>query len=65
MGQAAATPAAAPSGDVQGLVKQGQKLNSEGKQDEALRVYKQALEKSPNSYEAQIESGVALDLKGD
>jgi len=65
MGQAAATPAAASSDDVQGLVKQGQKLNSEGKQDEALRVYKQALEKSPNSYEAQIESGVALDLKGD
>jgi hypothetical protein len=29
---------------------------------EAVR---QALEKSPNSYEAHLESGVALDLKGD
>jgi hypothetical protein len=58
--------AQAPSSDdVQALVKQGQKLNSEGKQDEALKVYKQALEKSPNSYEAHLESGVALDLKGD
>ena len=64
IGQAAATPAAA-SDDVQVLVKQGQKLNSEGKQDQALRVYKLALEKSPNSYEAHLESGVALDLKGD
>src|SRR4029077_6169532 len=45
IGQAAATPAAA-SDDVQVLVKQGQKLNSEGKQDQALRVYKLALEKS-------------------
>ena len=58
--------AQAPSSDgVQALVKQGQKLNSEGKQDEALKLYKQALEKSPNSYEAHLESGVALDLKGD
>jgi tetratricopeptide (TPR) repeat protein len=58
--------AQAPSSDdVQALVKQGQKLNSEGKQDAALKLYKQALEKSPNSYEAHLESGVALDLKGD
>jgi tetratricopeptide (TPR) repeat protein len=47
------------------LVKQGQKLNSEGNQDEALQLYKQALEKSPNSFEAHLESGIALDLKGD
>jgi tetratricopeptide (TPR) repeat protein len=65
MGQAARAQAAAPSGDAQALVKQGQKLNSEGKQDEALKLYKQALEKTPNSYEAHLESGVALDLKGD
>lgn len=52
------------SDDVQALVKQGQKLNSEGKQDEALKLYKQVLEKSPNSYEAHLESGIALDLKG-
>ena len=65
MGQAAIAQASAPFDDAQALVKQGQKLNSEGKQDEALKLYEQALEKSPNSYEAHLESGVALDLKGD
>src|SRR2546426_840388 len=50
VGQAARAQAA-PSDDAQALVKQGQKLNSEGKQDEALKLYKQALETSPNSYE--------------
>ncbi len=63
--QAAQAQAAAPSDDALALVKQGQKLNSEGKQDEALKLYQQALEKSPNSYEAHLESGIALDLKGD
>jgi tetratricopeptide (TPR) repeat protein len=65
MGQAARAQTAAPSDDAQALVKQGQKLNSEGQQNEALKLYKQALEKSPNSYEAHLESGVALDLTGD
>src|SRR5262249_21894182 len=55
--------AAAQSDDA--LIKQGQKLNSEGKQDEALKLYQQALQKSPNSYQAHLESGIALDLKGD
>jgi tetratricopeptide (TPR) repeat protein len=65
MEQAARAQVVAPSDDAQALVKQGQKLNNEGKQDEALKLYKQALEKSPNSYAAHLESGVALDLKGD
>jgi len=65
MGQAAQAQVTARSDDVQALVKQGQELNREGKQDEALKLYKQALEKSPNSYEAHLESGVSLDLKGD
>ncbi|MBZ5658644.1 MAG: tetratricopeptide repeat protein [Acidobacteriia bacterium] len=65
MGQVARAQVAAPSDDASALVKQGQKLNSEGKQDEALTLYKQALEKSPNLYEAHLESGIALDLKGD
>jgi tetratricopeptide (TPR) repeat protein len=60
-----AMPQAAPTADVLALVKQGQKLNGEGKQDEALKLYAQALEASPNSYEAHLESGVSLDLKGD
>jgi tetratricopeptide (TPR) repeat protein len=46
------------------LVKQGQKLNSEGKQDEALALYRQAIEISPTLYEAHLDSGIALDLKG-
>ena len=46
-------------------MKQGQKLNSEGRQDDALKLYQQALEKSPELYEAHLESGIALDLKGD
>ena len=64
IGQAARVQAPS-SDDALALVKQGQKLNSEGKQDEALKLYKQALKNSPNSYEAHLESGVALDLKGD
>src|SRR5438094_4996695 len=63
VGQAARAQGA-PSDDAQVLVKQGQKLNSEGKQDEALKLYKRALETSPNSYEAHLESGVALDSRG-
>jgi len=51
--------------EAQSLVKQGQKLNSEGKQDDALKLYQQALGKSPDLYEAHLESGIALDLKGD
>ena len=54
---------AAPA--VDDLVKQGQKLSAEGKQDEALALYQKALAKSPKSYEAEFESGIALDLKGD
>jgi tetratricopeptide (TPR) repeat protein len=61
----AAMAQAGTSDDTQALVKQGQKLNNEGKQDEALKLYKQVLAKSPNSYDAHLESGIALDLKGD
>lgn len=45
------------------LVKQGEKLNSEGKQDDALALYQKALAMSPNLYEAHLASGIALDLK--
>jgi tetratricopeptide (TPR) repeat protein len=45
------------------LVKQGEKLNSEGKQDEALALYQKALAMSPNLYEAHLAAGIALDLK--
>lgn len=46
------------------LVKQGQKLNSEGKQDEALALYNRALQLSPDLYQAQLAAGMALDLEG-
>jgi tetratricopeptide (TPR) repeat protein len=46
------------------LVKQGEKLNSVGKQDEALALYRQALQMSPNLYEAELATGIAFDLKG-
>jgi tetratricopeptide (TPR) repeat protein len=55
---------AAP-GSAAELVQQGQKLSREGKQDEALDLYTKALDKSPGLYDAHLEMGIALDLKGD
>jgi tetratricopeptide (TPR) repeat protein len=54
-----------PPGSPEALVQQGEKLSRDGKQDEALALYKQALEKSPDLYEGHLASGIALDLKGD
>jgi len=64
IGFAQQTPTA-PAPNALNLVKQGQKLNNEGKQDEALALYRQALEMSPKLYEAHLASGIALDLKGE
>ncbi len=47
------------------LVKQGRKLNGEGKQDEALALYLQALQQSPELVDAHLAAGIALDLKGE
>lgn len=47
------------------LVKQGRELNNQGKQDEAIALYQQALKADPNSFSAHLAMGVALDLKGD
>src|SRR5216683_1646344 len=64
--QSPGVPASAPApGSPAELVKQGEKLNSDGKQDEALKLYSKALEQSPNLYEAHLDAGVALDLKGE
>jgi tetratricopeptide (TPR) repeat protein len=46
------------------LVKQGRKLSSDGRQDEALALYSRALQLSPDLYQAQLASGIALDLEG-
>jgi tetratricopeptide (TPR) repeat protein len=57
----------APSvpGGAADLVKQGEKLNAQGKHDEALALYEKALQEVPDLYEAHLDSGVTLDLKGD
>src|SRR5713101_4883398 len=47
------------------LVKQARKLNLEGKQQEALTLYRQALDRAPDSFDAHIGAGVALDLLGE
>jgi tetratricopeptide (TPR) repeat protein len=61
--QTAAAPAAVP-GSPADLVLQGQKLSRDGKLDDALALYRQALDKSPDLYEGHLASGIALDLKG-
>jgi tetratricopeptide (TPR) repeat protein len=47
------------------LVQRGDKLSHDGKLDEALALYRQALSKSPDMYQAHLAAGIALDLKGD
>jgi tetratricopeptide (TPR) repeat protein len=62
--QPASVPAPAP-GSPEDLVRQGEKLSHEGKQDEALALYNRALDKAPDFYQGHFLAGVALDLKGD
>jgi tetratricopeptide (TPR) repeat protein len=62
--QPASAPPPAP-GSPADLAQQGQKLSRDGKLDDALALYRQALDKSPNLYEAHLGAGVVLDLKGD
>jgi len=59
-------PVTAPApGSPADLVQRGEKLRGNGKLDDALALYRQALEKSPDLYEAHLGMGAALDLKGD
>lgn len=53
-----------PADPAMDLVKQARKLNGEGKQDEALQLYRQAQEKSPKLVEAWLGAGTVLDLMG-
>ncbi len=46
-------------------IRQGQQLLRQGKFDEALALFKQELQNSPDSVAANNAMGVALDLKGD
>lgn len=61
--QTSTTPPAPGSPD--DLVQRGEKLSHDGKQDEALALYAQVLDKSSDFYLAHLDSGIALDLKGD
>jgi tetratricopeptide (TPR) repeat protein len=61
---APSNPAPAP-GSSADLLQQAKKLSQVGKQDEALALYRQVLGKDPNSYDAHLGAGMALDLKGD
>jgi tetratricopeptide (TPR) repeat protein len=56
-------PAPTP-GSAEDLVQQGEKLAHQGKFDDALALYRQALDKDPNFYQAHLAAGTALDLKG-
>ena len=62
--QPAAAPAPAP-GSAAALVQQGEKLARDGKLDDALALYRQALDKDSSLYEAHLAAGMAYDLKGD
>ena len=47
------------------LIKQGQALARQGKIDDALAMYRNALQLAPDSYQANDAAGAALDLKGE
>lgn len=46
------------------LLKQGQGRMREGKHDEALALFKKAVDAAPDSYQANSQVGVVLDLMG-
>jgi tetratricopeptide (TPR) repeat protein len=46
------------------FIKQGQQLMREGKLDDALALYRQTLQTSPNSLPANIAAGSVMDLMG-
>src|ERR1022692_1481404 len=46
------------------FVKQGQQLMREGKPEEALALYRQTLQTSPDSLAANVAAGSVLDLMG-
>src|SRR5438105_556581 len=62
-----AQPAAAASAandPTSKLIEQARKTNSEGKHDEAIALYQQALQANPKSYQAELGIGATLELKG-
>jgi tetratricopeptide (TPR) repeat protein len=59
-----AQPPQSKAQEAMDLVKQGQKLSADGKLDEAVALYQQAVEVDPNLYDSQLYVGVGLDLQG-
>jgi tetratricopeptide (TPR) repeat protein len=62
--QSPSAAAPQPKTEAMALVTQGQKLNNDGKLDEAIALYQKALQLVPDLYDAQLYMGVALDLQG-
>ena len=60
----AQTPTAKQQQQQPEFIRQGQALAREGKLEEALAIYRQVLEKEPNSVHANNAAGVTLDLMG-
>jgi tetratricopeptide (TPR) repeat protein len=58
------TKPAPPPGSAVDLAQRGEKLSREGKQDQAMALFRQALGKDANSYEAHLGLGIVLDLQG-
>jgi tetratricopeptide (TPR) repeat protein len=65
---AASLPQAAPpqraAGDPADDVKQARRLAANGSHDEALALYRKAIDAQPSSFEAHLGAGLVLDLKG-
>ncbi len=57
-------PAQQPQSEAMELVKQGQKLNTDGKLDDAIALYQKALQLDPRLYDAELYMGVSQDLQG-
>ena len=55
---------APPPGSAADLAQRGEKLSREGKQDDAMGLFRQALDKDTDSYEAHLGMGIAMDLQG-
>ncbi len=54
-----------PNDDPADFIKQGQALVRQGKESEALTLYRHALTLNPDSYAANYSAGIASDLAGD
>lgn len=61
---AAACGQATPARDPSALISQAHRLDLDGRQDAAIELYRQALERAPDSFDAQYGLARALDLAG-